>query len=305
MKTKQSVINSNNYRPSTACREKHVAMKLPIRSIIIAAFGVLAVLLPVEQTAYAQRTRTGEEFVAPLVIQAAGSTAASIQSSVDAFRAALGNPNNGNNPGPLQNGRREINWDGGNPNVLDTTAPVTPFNVFRNTRGSQFKTPGLGLSQAPPSGGPQGGLATLFGNPTYGTIFRAFSLSRLFTPVGSNITVASFSIPGTNGIAPATVRGFGAVFTDVDQPDGVGASAKRGSTFIQYFDRHGRLLFSSFVPAAPGDGGQSFFGIKFDDARIASVRIKTGDVAPGPNDDQHHDIVMMDDFIYGEPQLLQ
>ena len=39
----------------------------------------------------------------------------------------------------------------------------------------------------------------LFGNPTYGNTFRAFSLSRLFTPVGSNITEASFSIPGTNG----------------------------------------------------------------------------------------------------------
>jgi hypothetical protein len=79
----------------------------------------------------------------------------------------------------------------------------------------------------------------------------------------------------------------------------------RASTFIEYFDRNGRLLFSSFVPAAPGDGNLSFFGIKFDDARIASVRIKTGDVAPGPNDDRHHDIVMMDDFIYGEAQLLE
>jgi hypothetical protein len=83
--------------------------------------------------------------------------------------------NNLNNPGPLHKGRREINWDGGNPNVLDTTAPVNPFLTFLNTRGSQFKTPGLGLSQAPPSGGPQGGLAVLFGNPTYGTTFRAFS----------------------------------------------------------------------------------------------------------------------------------
>ena len=138
--------------------------------------------------------------------------------------------NNLNNPGPIQKGRREINWDGGNPNLLDTTAPVTPFNVFLNTRGSQFTTPGLGLSQAPPSGGPQGGLAVLFGNPTYATTFRAFSASRLFTPVGSNITEASFSIPGTNGNAPATVRGFGAVFTDVDQPDGSELSATATTT---------------------------------------------------------------------------
>ena len=94
------------------------------------------------------------------------------------------------------------------------------------------------------------------------------------------------------------------MFTDVDQPDGVAASTKRGSTFIEYFDRNGRLLFSSFVPASPGDGSLSFFGIKFDDARIASVRIQAGDVAPGPNDDKKHDIVMMDDFIYGEPELL-
>jgi hypothetical protein len=312
MQTKQSVT-SNNHQPSTACREKHAAMKLPIRSILIAAFGLLSMLLPVSETAHAQRTpppNPRREFVAPVVFQAAGPNAASIQSTVDAFRAVPGfETNNGNNPGPLNNGRREINWDGGNPNVLDTTAPVTPFNVFLNTRGSQFTTPGLGLSQAPPSGGPQGGLAVLFGNPTYGTIFSTFSPSRLFTPVGSNITEASFFIPGTNGTVPATVRGFGAVFTDVDQPDGSGPGGKRGnrhaSTLIEYFDQDGRVLFSSFVPASPGDGSLSFFGIVFDDARIASVRIETGDVAPGPNDDRRRDIVVMDDFIYGEPQLVE
>jgi hypothetical protein len=64
-------------------------------------------------------------------------------------------------------------------------------------------------------------------------------------------------------------------------------------------------LFSSFVPASPGDRGLSFLGIKFRDARIASVRITTGDVAPGPHDDEKLDIVMMDDFIYGEPRTLQ
>ena len=309
MQTKQSVTNSNNHQPSTACREKHAAMKLPIRSTGIAAFALLSTLLPVSQTAHAQRNPASREFVAPVVFQAAGPSGTSIQSTVDAFRAVPGfETNNGNNPGPLKNGRREINWDGGNPNVLDTTAPVTPFNVFLNTRGSQFTTPGLGLSQAPPSGGPQGGLAVLFGNATYGKIFRAFSKSRLFTPVGSNITEASFFIPGTNGTVPATVRGFGAIFADVDQPDGSGPGGKRGnrhaSTLIEFFDADGELLFSSFVPASPGDGGLSFFGIVFDDARIASVRIETGDVAPGPNDDARHDIVVMDDFIYGEPQLL-
>jgi hypothetical protein len=301
MQTKQSVTNSNNRR-FTPRKEKYAAIKLPAASTLVAAFGLISMLVAVSETAQAQN----RDDRLPVVVQAAGPDESSIQGAIDSFRALLGD-NNLNNPGPIQKGRREINWDGGNPNVLDTTAPTNPFLTFLNTRGSQFKTPGLGLSQAPPSGGPQGGLAVLFGNPTYGKIFRAFSKSRLFTPVGSNITEASFSIPGTNGLAPATVKAFGAVFTDVDQPDGrFGPSvSNRGSTFIEYFDANGRLLFTSFVPASPGDGNFSFFGVVFDDARIASVRIKTGDVAPGPNDDRRHDIVMMDDFIYAEPQLLK
>jgi len=285
MQTKQSIINSN------------------IRATVIAALGVLSMVVAVSQTAQAQDSQP-----TPLVFQAAGPDATSIQGAVDAFRASLGD-NNLNNPGPLQKGRREINWDGGNPNLMDTTPPVNPFVVFLNTRGSQYKTPGLGLSQAPPAGGVQGGLAVLFANPTYGRIFRTFSRSRLFTPVGSNITEASFSIPGTNGNARAAVRGFGVVFTDVDQPDGTVLSATgnnhKASTVVEYFGKNGRLLFSSSVAASPGEGNLSFFGIKFDDARIASVRITAGNVAPGPNDDARHDVVMMDDFIYGEPQILQ
>src|SRR5512146_2602261 len=69
--------------------------------------------------------------------EAAGPDAASIQATVDAFRAALGNPNNGNAPGPLFTGRREINWDGGG---VTTTISPTPFNGFQNTRGALFTT---------------------------------------------------------------------------------------------------------------------------------------------------------------------
>ena len=260
-----------------------------------------------DSDAIAVQDKTTRDFVPPAVFQAAGPNAASIQSSVDAFRAALGNPNNGNAMGPLAAGRREINWDGGGANNT-TTDPVTPFNVFLNTRGGQFTTPGTGLSQAPPSGGPQGGLAVLFNNPTYATIFRTFSPLRLFTPVGSNITDALFFLPGSNGNVPATVSGFGAVFTDVDQPEGSGPGEKHGnrgaSTLMQFFAADGELLFSSFVPASPGDGSLSFFGVIYSDPRIARVRITAGNVAPGPDDDSTNDIVMMDDFLYGEPQAL-
>jgi hypothetical protein len=258
-----------------------------------------------------------KDLVTPQVFQAAGpapkdaegkTITDAIQGTVDAFRAALGDPNNANAAGPLTAGRREINWDGGGNNET-TDTPVTPFNVFLNTRGGQFTTLGTGLAQGPPAGGPQGGLAGLFNNPTYGDIFSTFSPLRLFTPVGSNITEARFFVPGTAGAEAATVSGFGAVFTDVDEPDGIGPRKRRGSprgasTRLEYFDVDGKLIFSSFVPASPGDGSLSFFGIVFEDARIARVRITTGNVAPGPNDDGEHDIVMMDDFFYGEPQPL-
>ncbi len=247
------------------------------------------------------------DFVAPAVFQAAGPNIASIQSAVADFRDALGAPN-GNTLAEVGAGRREINWDGAVPTDV-TTPPVNPFNTFLNTRGAQFTTPGVGLSQAPPSGGPQGGLVALFGNSTYATTFRTFSAPRLFTPVGSNVTDAAFFVAGSNGSVRAAVTGFGVIFTDVDQPDGSGPGTKRGnrgsSTLVQFFDADGRLLFSSFAPASPGNGNFSFLGIKFNDARIASVRITAGNVAPGPNDDDGNDVVMMDDFIYGEPHHLQ
>ena len=295
-------------------------MKKSMLLTFVVAFGWLSIMVlpPVSQAAEENNGEDDqvEKLVPPTVFQAAGPDAASIQSTVDAYRAALGEPNNGNEPGQ-PSGRREINWDGGGNN--DTTTPPTlPFDVFLDSRGARFTALGTGLSQAPPAGGTDGGLAVLFNNPTYGDIFTPFSPLRLFTPVDSNVTEALFFVPGANPnlppganpAEPATVRGFGVVFTDVDEPNGIGRGGRRGnprgaSTLMEYFDADGRLIFSSFVPASPGDASLSFFGIVFDDARIARVRITTGDVAPGPDDDEKRDIVMMDDFIYGEPQPLR
>ena len=240
-----------------------------------------------------------------VVFQAAGLTIASIQDTVDAYRVALGDPNNGNAPGQLS-GRREINWDGGSTTNLNTAATVgNTLTNFQSTRGALFTTPGTGFVQAPASADPlqfpPGGLAGQFNNPTYGTIFTAFSNSRLFSAVGSNITDVTFFVPVAPGGSnvPATVTGFGAVFTDVDKRGNGNAGAR-----IEYFDANGDLLFSSVVPGLPGDGSLSFFGIVFDDARIARARITSGNVAPGPEDGGRRDVVIMDDFLYGEPQPL-
>jgi hypothetical protein len=263
------------------------------------AAGMVTGLVLVQPAAAQSDDVAAKRFVAPTVFQAAGPSAASIQSTVDQFRAALGATNNANNPGPLASGRREINWDGGSPTNATTSLSGTPLTTFLNTRGANITTRGSGFVQAPPSG-----LADTFGNSSYATIFHAFSPLRLFSPIGSNVTEVDFSVPGSNGNTPATSTGFGVVFTDVDSPDGSTPRDRTGnrhaSTLIEYYGTHGELLFTSHAPASPGDGNLSFIGVVFGDARVARVRIIAGDVAPGPSDDRT-DIVMMDDFLYGEP----
>lgn len=220
-------------------------------------------------------------------------TTGSIQATVDAFRAALGDPNNGN-AGPQPSGRREINWDGGGPPVVNGTAPATPFTVFQNTRGATFTTPGTGLTQAAATGGL---LSLDLINPTYAATFAPFSPNRLFTPVGSNITDGLFFLPGSNGGIAATVNGFGAVFTDVDLAD---------TTKIDFFDALNNLVLSNFVtPGTVADASLSFLGVIFDPGvGIARVRITTGNAALGPNDGGGIDVVVMDDFLYAEPLQL-
>jgi hypothetical protein len=270
------------------------------RFVVHAGAAALAVLsciawFPINGAAQAGNTKA---FVAPVVFQAAGPNIASVQGTVDQFRAALGGANNLNAPGPLAGGRREINWDGGGSSA--TALAPTPFTGFLTSRGALFSTDGEGFVQAP-----LGGLVTTFGNLSYDQIFQPFSQLRLFSAVGSNLTEVAFFIPG-GGDVPATTNGFGVIFSDVDQPDGSGPAGKRGnrgsSTRVAYYGAGGDLLFSGFVPASPGDASLSFFGVIFTDAQIARVRITSGDALPSLDDEPNRDVVMMDDFIFGEPR---
>ena len=278
-------------------------MKTKLLSTVAAALGLLSVLvsLPVRPVAHAQGYSSHpsdppKDSVSPTLFQAAGSTAASIQSAVTGYQTALGTLNTTIPPVPFTTGRREINWDGRD---VVTSGPL--FDGFLVTLGALFTTPdGTAFVQ-----GTSAGLAVLFNNPTYETIFTPFSQPRLFSAIGGKITDVTFFVPGGGNI-PATVTGFGAVFTDVDQPHGNGIryGNRKASTLIEYFGLNDELLFSSFVPASQGDGSLSFLGIVFPDARIFRVRITSGNVAPGPDDRGNQDVVMMDDFIYGEPQRI-
>jgi hypothetical protein len=253
------------------------------RARSIAGVLVLGLFLPAASEASA------------IVFEATGANAAAIQGTVDAFRAALGDPNNGNTAGPLTDGRREINWDGGTATSAATTVGTT-FAGFQTTRGALFTTPGTGFTQAPlletvPA---DVTLDEVVGTTGYATTFSTFSPRRIFTPLGSNVTDATFFIPGV--LTPAGVTAFGAVFSDVDL---------FGSTTIDFYGVGDVPLFSRTVLATPGNGSLSFLGVSFNAGElITRARITTGNAALGPADNPPGgaDLVVMDDFIYAEPQ---
>src|SRR5262249_8615659 len=131
-------------------------------------------------------------------------------------------------------------------------------------------------------------------NATYPNQFQTFSAPRLFTPLGSQIYDVKFFVPSTN--TPATVSGFGAVFTDVEV---------LGSTSITVFDVNDVPLIPPITVPPDGTGGLSFAGVSFNAGeRIAHVRIVQVGGPIGPNDISlggPYDVVAADDFIYVEP----
>jgi hypothetical protein len=219
---------------------------------------------------------------------ASGANAAAIQTTVDAYRAALG-ANNGVG-GSFPSGRREINWDG-TPAAFSAPNNLPPdfFNV-NSPRGVVFSTPGTGFQVSGDGSSPAAALEFGNLNATYPDQFTTFSPVKLFTALGSNITDVAFFIPGTN--TPATTRGFGAVFTDVDIANGSSITA---------FDANGNSLGTFSVSVQ--NQGLSFLGLLSDGSTpfFGRVRITSGTAAPGPNEGGAIDIAVMDDFIYGEP----
>jgi plastocyanin len=239
--------------------------------------------------AAAEPTAEGGGAGEPQVITAAGD----ISAAVEQYRALLG-PNNGGGPGGDPNGHREINWDGvpeefSAPNGY----PADFFNQAEapRARGILLTTPGTDLQVSAASDNSTG-TPVRFGNinPTYPEIFKAFSEEKLFSPLDSNIVELTFFVPGTQ--TPALVRGYGAVYTDVDTDH----------TAFEYFAQDGSSLGRYSVPLA--DGGLSFLGVVFDQPVVAKVRVEYGTVALGPDDDATNDVAVMDDFIYGEPQAI-
>jgi hypothetical protein len=211
-----------------------------------------------------------------------------IATKVADFRTLLGDPSN-SGPGPLTVGRREVNWDGAGARPFNNQNgfPVDFFNTTVKAglvyAGATFRNDSLSFAEI---------------DPTYANDFKAFSPKVMFSAIGSNVIDAVFRIPGA--ATPAVVTGFGAVFSDVDL-DNVSS--------IEPLDKDGRSLGRFFVPRRSDANGLSFLGVKFDTAIIASVRIVCGNgmLAAGTHDVSDGgsvDLVVVDNFIYGEPAAI-
>lgn len=222
--------------------------------------------------------------------------AGGLAGTVAAFRRALGGEDNGSDKGPFSSGQRSINWD----------AEIVPFDMpgnFFNTkvpRGALFSTSrGEFRVSNPPPPLADDRFNSIIPSSVSGMFVR-FSLDRLFSPLFSNKFITKFQVAGKK--KKATVSGFGAVFTDVDF---------RGKTKLTYFDKNNCKIATLKVP--PLNRGLSFAGLVVVDRFgkgipvIAKVKVTLGTISLWDFRLRYRgtyfaDLVVCDDFIYGEPQ---
>ncbi len=225
-----------------------------------------------------------------------GADAAAIQATVDSFRAAIGATNNGSAVGSQGTGRREINWDGApDGDAAPGRFPGDFFNAVAPRGAIVVNDSGSGQFQVSADSSNPSTTAIEFDNVnlTYSTAFATFSNERLFADLTSTIYDVHFFIPGS--LSPAAVRGFGAVFVDVDSSSSSSLEFFRGKESLGVF----------MVEPFAGDGGLSFLGVDFEENVVTRVRITAGDAVLGSDDvtqtPANLDVVVLDDFIYGEP----
>lgn len=218
------------------------------------------------------------------VVQASGDLTVGITE----FRALIGDPVNGGTAGQQPGGRREIKWDGVPADRTNTDDfPDDFFNTVVKA-GLIYATDGTGFRVSDDD------FADL--NPTYGEQFESFSKAKTFMSVGSRRMTLTFRVAGAT--TAATTKGFGIVFSDVDQA---------GSAGIELFTASGQSLGLYLAPVRSDAAGHSFVGVVFDDPVIARVVVTSGQAALGAgvndfSDGGNVDLVVTDDFLYAEPE---
>jgi hypothetical protein len=192
-------------------------------------------------------------------VMAAAGDSSTIIGTINQFRKLLGDSLN-TVPGKVT-GRREVNWDAVPPAF--TNANNFPFAFFNSTvatdpaarkrglvltnTGTSFRVDSTDFSEV---------------DASYANQFDAFSKKRLFTYMDNNITGVTFKVPGTS--TDAFVKGFGVIFSDVDDDN---------STTIEYYS--GNTSMGVFkVPSHPASGNFSFLGVNFVNAKLQALKLQ-------------------------------
>jgi hypothetical protein len=218
------------------------------------------------------------------VIEASGNLAAALAD----FQTLVGDPANGGGDGPQPAGRREIRWDG--VPAERTNTDDFPIDFFNTTvrAGLVTTTDGIGFRVSD----------TDFGdvNQSYADEFESFSKVKTFMSVGSPRMTVTFRVPGSN--TPGIVNGFGIVFSDVDRD---------GAASITLYTADGGNLGRYLAPVRSDADGHSFIGVVYDQPVVARVEVTSGEAALAAGTDDLtdggiRDLVITDDFLYGEPQ---
>jgi hypothetical protein len=234
--------------------------------------------------------KEGDDTPVATVISASGD----ITTKVDEFRNILGSVLN-TTPGQTS-GRREINWDA----VPDQFATQKlPHDFFNPVAPGSPASLQKGFIYSPDTDNDARISINNFSDleATNGTEFSTFSGNKSFSAVSSNLWNVEFEVAGAR--TDASVKGFGIVFSDVDDAN---------STTMEYFSGD-RSLGVYKVPVRSAGSTFSFLGVYFPDEKVTKVRVRQGNgvVANGVKDISAggtKDLVIMDDFLYDEPKAL-
>lgn len=211
-----------------------------------------------------------------------------ITASINEFRSLLGATLN-TTPGAI-GGRREINWDGVPDSMMHQKLPFDFFNPVR-TEGAAARLRGLTYTELG---------SFMISNAAFDAVndvaaseFEAFSGNKVFANTDASLWDIAFEVPGTK--TPAGVKGFGAVFVDVDVA---------AASFVEFFNGT-NSLGRYYVPVQNSESKFSFLGVYFPNDIITSVRIgHNGTLKNGQKDVSQggtHDLIVLDDFFYSEP----
>lgn len=228
---------------------------------------------------------------AAVAFSAVGTTEAA--TALAAFRAAITSANG--TPSA-------ITWDGVLLNGTDNGGNTTPIvaNKITGIPSNRFQVRGALFGQV--AAVANDGFVSA--NPSVADQFPAFSPANTFAAINNNRYAVNFvlaSAPTTVPI-PASSRGFGAIFLDVE---------REGTSSLEFFN--GTVSLGKFFVPVGASGQPEFVGVLFNSAVVTHVFVTAGtapvfnfqggQVSSGGSESATTDLAVVDDFLFAEPVL--